>query len=60
MEYTYTENLNRDGEVISIQRSDGWSIPLDPNNSDYQRYLNPEKVEHLTEIVPDEPTQKSK
>ena len=42
MEHTYTENLNADGEVISIQRSDGWSIPIDPANSDYQRYLNPE------------------
>ena len=29
-------------------------IPLDPNNSDYQAYLNKDKqqVEHLTEIVP--------
>ena len=25
-------------------------IPADPANSDYQRYLNPDKVEHLTEI----------
>jgi hypothetical protein len=27
-------------------------IPIDPANSDYQAYLNPDKVEHLTEIVP--------
>ena len=27
-------------------------IPKDEGNSDYQRYLNPDKVEHLTEIVP--------
>jgi hypothetical protein len=25
-----------------ILRSDGWVIPNDPANSDYQRYLNPE------------------
>jgi hypothetical protein len=41
------------GDVVSILRfnDDGSisSIPLDPANSDYQRYLNPE-VEHLTEI----------
>jgi hypothetical protein len=43
--YTYEviEDLN------IILRSDGASIPKDPANSDYQRYLNPE-VEHLTEI----------
>lgn len=29
-------------------------IPMDESNSDYQRYLNPDKVEHLTEIVADE------
>jgi len=28
------------------------SIPIDPANSDYQAYLNPDKVEHLTEIIP--------
>ena len=37
-----------DGETISI-------IPNDEANSDYQAYLNPDKVEHLTEIpTPDE------
>jgi hypothetical protein len=43
--YTYEviEDLN------IILRSDGASIPKDPANSDYQRYLNPE-VEQLTEI----------
>jgi hypothetical protein len=41
--YTYTEFVNpMTGEVASITRSDGASIPLDPSNSDYQRYLNPE------------------
>ena len=33
---------NEDGSITSI--------PFDPANADYQRYLNPEKVEHLTEI----------
>lgn len=27
------------GEVCSIIRSDGWIIPLDPANTDYQKYL---------------------
>ena len=27
-----------------------WSIPKDTANSDYQAYLNKDKVEHLTEI----------
>lgn len=31
--------------------SESW-IPVDEANSDYQAYLNPDKVEHLTEIVP--------
>jgi bifunctional ADP-heptose synthase (sugar kinase/adenylyltransferase) len=47
MEYTYTEIFNHNDELICIQRSDGWSIPIDPANSDYQRYLNPE-AEHFT------------
>ena len=39
MKYTYTENTDYEGKVVSIQRSDGWSIPCDPANSDYQAYL---------------------
>ena len=49
MEYTYTENINYENKVFSIQRSDGLSIPLDPANSDYQAYLA-----HLTESLPPE------
>ena len=30
---------NVDGEICSILRSDGWSIPFDPANTDYQQYL---------------------
>ena len=26
-------------EPKSVMRSDGWSIPFDPQNSDYQQYL---------------------
>jgi hypothetical protein len=50
MEYTYTEVLNEAGELIAVNRSDGWWIPADPANSDYQRYLNPE-AEQFTPIV---------
>ena len=53
MEYTYTEIFDRDGNLACVQRSDGWSIPIDPANSDYQRYLNPE-AEQSTPIVIDE------
>jgi hypothetical protein len=27
------------GELLSLSRSDGWSIPFDPANTDYQEYL---------------------
>ena len=27
------------GEVTSVFRSDGWNIPFDPDNTDYQEYL---------------------
>jgi hypothetical protein len=40
MEYTYKQNFNFANELVSIQRSDGVSIPIDPANSDYQAYLN--------------------
>jgi hypothetical protein len=50
MEYTYTEVVNEAGELIAVNRSDGWWIPADPANSDYQRYLNPE-AEQFTPIV---------
>lgn len=29
----------RTDEVNSVLRSDGWSIPFDPANTDYQAYL---------------------
>jgi hypothetical protein len=52
MEYTYTEIFDRDGNLACVQRSDGWSIPIDPANSDYQRYLNPQ-TEHFTPSLPE-------
>ena len=27
------------GKATSVLRSDGWSIPFDPANTDYQAYL---------------------
>jgi hypothetical protein len=39
MNFTYTENFNDDGQLISVIRSDGWQIPANPANSDYQAYL---------------------
>ena len=35
--YKLVKNIN--GVVCSVNRSDGWSIPLDPANTDYQAYL---------------------
>jgi hypothetical protein len=37
---TYKLMNNREtGNLCSVTRSDGWSIPFDPANSDYQEYL---------------------
>ena len=30
---------NKEGVTISVLRSDGWSIPFDPANTDYQAFL---------------------
>ena len=51
MELTYTDIHDLDGNLIGVQRSDGWTIPADPANADYQRYLNPE-AEQSTPILP--------
>jgi hypothetical protein len=51
MKYTYEEAKNYEGKVVAITRlEDMASIPIDPANSDYQRYLNPE-AEQSTPIV---------
>jgi hypothetical protein len=53
MTYTYQE-IKENDVLISVTRTDEngkvWSIPADPANSDYQRYLNPE-AEQSTPIV---------
>ena len=30
---------NEQGVDFAVMRSDGWSIPFDPSNTDYQAYL---------------------
>jgi uncharacterized protein with von Willebrand factor type A (vWA) domain len=44
MSYTYEEITIEQGSVIKRTDETGqvWFIPIDPANSDYQRYLNPE------------------
>jgi hypothetical protein len=40
MTYSYRLINNLDiGEPTSVRRSDGWGIPFDPANTDYQTYL---------------------
>ena len=56
MKYTYTENTDVIGTKSIIRIDENGveaSIPCDPANSDYQRYLNPE-AEQSTPIVTDE------
>jgi hypothetical protein len=36
---TYKLIKNDKSELTCIGRSDGWFIPLDPDNTDYQAYL---------------------
>ena len=53
MKYTYTEFKDETGKVLVIVRSDGASIPCDPANSDYQRYLNPEAEQSTPNLAAD-------
>ena len=56
MKYTYEEVTNFDNTVTIVATGEDGSvlfIPIDPDNSDYQRYLNPE-AEQSTPIVIDE------
>ena len=36
---TYKLKNNMSGNSCGVLRSDGWSIPSDPDNTDYQAYL---------------------
>jgi len=36
---TYKLVNGLDGKPMCVNRSDGWSIPIDPENYDYRRYL---------------------
>jgi hypothetical protein len=51
MKPIYEEVTNNLGDT-TIKRTDAdgkvWWIPIDPTNSDYQRYLNPEQDEAET------------
>ena len=53
---TYIVTVFDDGLELIQYEENGvlFSIPKDEANSDYQAYLNPDKVEHLTEIIPGE------
>ena len=35
----YKQVKNIFGEVVAVQRRDGWQIPFDPANTDYAEYL---------------------
>ena len=50
-QYEVVETL-LESQMIKRTDEDGkvWWIPIDPANSDYQRYLNPE-AEHFTPSV---------
>jgi len=39
MMITYKLDKHKEGEIGSVTRSDGWSIPFDSDNTDYQEYL---------------------
>jgi hypothetical protein len=46
-------------KIEAVHRSDGWTIPFDPANTDYQAYLAwlAEGNEPLPPGTPDEPVQ---
>jgi hypothetical protein len=39
MNVTYKIQLGINKQPCAVLRSDGWSIPFDPANTDYQAYL---------------------
>lgn len=57
MKITYTLVNNIEGAPVCVNRSDGWSIPFDPDNTDYQAFLKYQveggKVYGADEEIPD-------
>lgn len=52
---TYKLVNDNNGNLICVKRSDGWIIPTDPANTDYQAYLK--WLDEGNEPLPaDEPT----
>jgi hypothetical protein len=56
MKPIYEEVKDEFNDFIRRTDADGsvWSIPKDPANSDYQRYLNPEAEQSTPIVTPDE------
>jgi len=52
---TYKLNNDLNGNPVSVNRSDGWSIPFDPANMDFVEY-NKWLSEGNIPLPPDEPT----
>jgi len=54
--FTYKLQNGTSGDVCAVFRSDGWSIPFDPANTDYQAYLK-WLAEGNTPLPADEPSE---
>ena len=52
-DYTYEEvKYQEDLDLVcSIRRSDGWDIPLDPDNTMYQEYLKWKDLQLLKNLA---------
>lgn len=52
---SYTVIKNSTGDIITIRRNDGASIPVCIDNRDYQKYLDDVKThgEYPVEVIPD-------